>query len=88
MKLNPDFQIQKIAGMWMLFPTNEMTRTYNAMLKLNAVGAFLWQGLSEGKTIEQLADMLVEEYGVNRPRAVADIGVFVEKLRQNGCIED
>lgn len=88
MKINREYALRQIAGMWALIPTGETLKGFRGLLKLNEVGAFLWHGLEEGKTVEELARSLVDTYGITAEQANADISGFVAKLRENGCIED
>ena len=86
MKLNPDYALRQIAGMWTLIPTGETLRGFRGILKLNPVGAELWRGLEEGKTTEMLAAQLVDTYGISKEQADTDVAAFLAKLAENGCI--
>ena len=88
MKLNKEYILRQIAGMWALLPTGQTARTFNGFIKINAVGAFVWQGLEKGKTAEDLIQHLADTYGITTERASADVGTFIEQLRANGCIKD
>ena len=88
MKLNQDFALRQIAGMWALIPTGETLKSFRGLLKLNQVGADLWRGLEEGKTSEQLSAALVDTYGITKEQADTDVAAFFVKLKDNGCILD
>jgi coenzyme PQQ synthesis protein D (PqqD) len=53
----------------------------------NGSGTLLWRALVRGTTHDGLADELVREYGIDRERAVADAGRFVDALTQQGLLE-
>jgi Coenzyme PQQ synthesis protein D (PqqD) len=55
-------------------------------LAINGAGARLWPALLAGATLEQLADLLVEVYEIDRPRATADAQRFVTELCEQGLI--
>ena len=52
----------------------------------NGAGAVLWRALLSGTTIDGLADELVSAYGIDRERAVADAGRFVDALAEQGML--
>jgi hypothetical protein len=55
------------------------TRT-SRYVATNGSGTVLWRALLAGTTREGLADALVDEYGIDRERAVADADRFLDTL--------
>lgn len=55
-------------------------------LTTNKSGAFLAKVLTAERTPDELIDALVQEYGIDRERAVADAGAFVAVLTRKGLI--
>ena len=51
------------------------------------VGACVWEALSEPRTIEELVQLVTDEFDVAESDAGADIAVFVEQLVQAGLAE-
>jgi hypothetical protein len=56
-------------------------------LAVNATGAALWQALADGCTTDQLAEILVERYGIEKDQADADVNRFVADLDSRGLLE-
>lgn len=56
-------------------------------LSVNASGAVLWTLLAEGTTHAALVDALVERFGVDRPRAAADVDAFLARARERRLLE-
>ena len=52
----------------------------------NSAGTVLWRALVQGTTRDGLADELVRVYGIERERAVADAGRFVDALAEQGLL--
>jgi Coenzyme PQQ synthesis protein D (PqqD) len=52
----------------------------------NSAGTVLWRALVDGTTRDGLADELVRIYGIERERAVADVGRFVDALAEQGLL--
>ncbi len=46
----------------------------------------LWPLLEQGASRERLADRLVEEFGVERERAMADVAAFIAQLTDLGLV--
>jgi hypothetical protein len=56
-------------------------------LTTNPAGALLWRALAAGSTREELADMLVATYGIDRARALGDTECFLAELADHGLLE-
>lgn len=61
------------------------TSTY---LSLNASGSVLWQALNDGATASQLADLLVDRFGITRERAEMDVTDFLDMLRGRDLVAE
>lgn len=59
----------------------------SSYLAVNSTGAVLWQALTEGCTTDQLAEILVERFGIESDRAAADVGRFVADLDRRSLLE-
>jgi hypothetical protein len=51
---------------------------------LDPVGADIWKFLSEGKTIGETKDSLMEIYDVDTERLESDLVAFITELVENG----
>jgi hypothetical protein len=60
------------------------TSTY---LAANKAGTLLWRRLGDGgATRQELAALLVETYGIERERALADVETFLGDLASRGLL--
>ena len=57
-------------------------------LATNATGQQLWQMLDSGTTHAALVQRLVDDYGVARDAAGADVDVFLEQLRSRELLSE
>jgi hypothetical protein len=57
-------------------------------LSLNRSGSRLWLALQEKETVEELVDVLVIAYGIDRPQAHADVSSFLDYLRESNLLEE
>jgi Coenzyme PQQ synthesis protein D (PqqD) len=55
-------------------------------LAINGSGARLWPALVAGATLEELAAILVESYGIDRSHAAADATRFLAALEEQGLL--
>ena len=54
---------------------------------LDRVGARIWALLQESRTLDEVADVVVREFDVQRERALADLVTLARQLSENGLIE-
>ena len=57
-------------------------------LRLNGSGRLLWEHLDTPSSASELAEALVEEYGIDAAQAAADVGAFVDTLSDRQLIEE
>ena len=83
MKLKEGFVLRQVGGSYVVVAVGLQTLDFKGMIRLNETGAFLWKCLSaEECTEESLVTALTNEYDVDDKRAAADVGAFVQSLRQ------
>ena len=87
MKIKEGFVLKELAGSSMVVPLGSQVVNFSSIIKLSESGAFLWQLLSEDKTIDELTDAMLSEYDVDEDRAKADIEKFIKKLEEADLIE-
>lgn len=55
-------------------------------LKVNGSGRLLWDLLAEGCDVHALTQELIDRYGVDEQRAVADVAEFLDELRRRDLL--
>ena len=53
---------------------------------LNPVGARVWELLSEGKSTDEIIDLLTGEFDVQRTDAKVDVMALMDDLAANGLV--
>lgn len=81
------FVLRKMPGMNLVMPTGENVKQFQGALMLNDTGAFIFEALSAGKTAEEAAQMLTQEYDVSREKALADVQKTVDSLKDAGVYQ-
>lgn len=57
-------------------------------LGANPAGAVLWRALAVGATKEELAALLVAEFGIDAEQADTDTDAFLAQLREGGLLAE
>ena len=86
MKKVKDFLCREIAGEYILIPTGNTTEKFNGMITLTETAAFIYNHIEEAKTFEELIDMILKEYQVDRETSAIDAIIFINHLLQEGLI--
>ena len=55
-------------------------------LAINRTGQVLWTALATGATKDVLIERLIEAFGIDRARAVADVEAFTSELDSRGLL--
>jgi hypothetical protein len=53
----------------------------NAISTLNPTGAYVWEGLQQGKLIDEIIENLARETGADSSIVVRDVNAFLEELK-------
>jgi hypothetical protein len=59
----------------------------NTLHTLNEVGTRVWELLDGSRSLGEITDVIVDEFEVERPDALADVDRFVEELLGLGAVE-
>lgn len=82
MKAVKEMILREIAGEHILIPTGSAAKKFNGLINLNQSGLLLWNKLQNECIKDDLVDVLLEEYEVDRETAEADVDKFLKKLRE------
>ena len=86
MKLKDGFMLKEVAGSYIVIPVGQVD--FTAMITVNETGAFLWEQLMDGSSVEELCANMVQEYAIDEPTARRDIEAFLNILSDNGLLEE
>ncbi len=88
MKIKKGFVMRKVAGSAVVIATGEASKSFHGMVRLNATGADIWQGVADGLDENAITDRLMESYEVDREKAYEDVVTTVNKMKEAGFIEE
>lgn len=86
MEIKKQVILRCVAGEYMLIPVGETVFQYNGIFMMTESGKLLWEGIEKGAEVEELKQMLMDEYEIDYDVASADVDEFLEMLRSFGII--
>ncbi len=76
--VNSDFIFREIAGENILVPTGKAAEELYGIVSINNTGKFLLDALKEERTLEELKDLLKNEYQLEDQQSLQDVKDFLE----------
>ena len=70
----------------MLMPVGDTALQYNGIFIMTESARVLWEAIVSGREREELTDLLLSEYDIDRATAEADVNEFLERLSAYGII--
>lgn len=86
MRIKKGFVLRQVAEQYVVIATGEASKEFHGMVKLNQVGADIWQGLIEGHTEEEIVAILAAKYDAPEDKIKSDVAVLIEKMEQAGFL--
>ena len=86
MKINGTYVLRKVAGDNIIIPVGETALKYNGMLTVTETGADIWEAMEKESSIEEITQMILEKYEVEKETAEKDVRDFLEGLEKAGFI--
>lgn len=88
MKIIEGFRLRDVMGQATVIGEGVNQVNFNKLITLNSSAAFLWKQV-EGKEFDdtKLADLLVEEYGIDRELAEKDSKAIAAQWLEAGLVE-
>ena len=86
MKLKKDFILREIMGDVVLVPINQSTSQFNGLITVNELGKFIWENLEKVKDENDLLQLILDEYEVERDVAKKDLDEFLQVLKDMDII--
>ncbi|MCQ2166608.1 MAG: PqqD family protein [Bacteroidales bacterium] len=88
MKINPELKLRTIVGESVVLMNSEGSRDMSKIMALNSTSKFLWEKLfGKDFTLEDVVNLLLDAYDVDRERAEEDAGKWVEQLTELKVIQ-
>lgn len=86
MRIKEGFVLRQVAGQTMVIATGEASKDFHGIIKLNATGKEIWQGLTDGLSKEQIIEKIVAQYEVEVEKATADVEAMIKQMTEAGFL--
>jgi hypothetical protein len=89
MKIKKGFQLQNVCGEHIIIPAGEENIDFSHIISLNPTAAYLWEKIAEKAefTIEDMVQLLLDEYEVEADVALEDCKLIAERWAEMGLID-
>lgn len=88
MKIKEQYKVREMAGEHVVIMQGKLGSDLTRIISLNDSALYLWRAL-EGKefSVERVAELLAEHYGINDEIAERDAARWTDKLAECGLLE-
>ncbi len=88
MKAQSGFVLRNLAGEYVLAPVGDQIKSYDALVVMNELSAFLWDRLQRDVSRQDLLSAVLDEYDVEEETCARDIDAVLAKMRAIGLLTD
>lgn len=89
MKAKPGFNIRNVCGQDLIVAEGEENIDFSNIISMNETSSYLWKKVQkmDSFTADVMADLLTQEYDVDKPTALADCEKLAAQWAKAGIIE-
>ena len=87
MKIPEGFIIREVADNHIAVATGDASKKFNCMITVNGSGKILFEALQKGAERDELVDVLINTYEVEKEIAERDVDKFIAKLEEAGLFD-
>ena len=84
---NEQFVSRQIADEFLLIPVARQLNGDNWLFVLNEVGARIWELIDRGRSVQQIEQLLLEEFDTTPEQLEEDLLRLLDQLQELGAIE-
>ena len=88
MKAREGFILRNLAGEYLLMPKGERIKSYDSVVLMNELSAFVWGKMQNPVTQSDLLEAVLNEYDVDEKTAREDLDGLLAELKEAGVIDD
>ena len=89
MKIKNGLELQNVCGEHIIIPAGEGNMDFSQIISLNPTAAYLWENVAkrENFTVEDMVQLLLDEYEVEESVALEDCKLIAERWAERGLLE-
>ena len=84
---NEQFISRQIADEFLLIPLSNQLNGENRLFVLNEVGARIWELIDGGRSVQQIEQLLLEEFDTTPEQLEEDLLRLLDQLQELGAIQ-
>lgn len=88
MRVKEGFVLRDVAGQTVVIATGKASKDFHGMIRLNATGKEIWQGLQEGLSDIEIIENLSRKYEIDVAEAETDVREFLSQIGEMGFLEN
>ncbi len=86
MNVEKIYALRRIADEYCLIPNGSAVWQNRGIITISEAAALLYDNIEEVRTKEELAELLINEYGIDKASAENDTAEFLDYLKNQGII--
>lgn len=89
MKIKNGLELQNVCGEHIIVPAGEENMDFSQIISLNPTAAYLWENVAkrENFTVEDMVQLLLDEYEVEESVALEDCKLIAERWAEMRLLE-
>lgn len=87
MKIKEGFIKRKIGNNFLVVTAGELSKELNIMIELNETSSDIWDGVANNLDVNNIAQNLVDKYGIDLEKAISDVESIVSQMTDAGVFE-
>lgn len=87
MKKKEEFLVRNIAGEYVMMPIGQTALKFNGLIMANSVSSFIWEHIEEVNSIEEMTNLICENFEVDYNQAYNDIKEVINRMKKANWIE-
>lgn len=88
MNIKSGYVLRNVVGESIVMPVGKNIQTFDGVLVLNDVSAFIWESLQKPIGKEDLLQLILDEFDIDAAVAASDLDAFLDKLRAHDLLEE
>ena len=88
MKIKDGFIMKDVAGSKVVLPLGERQAEIRGIITFNDVGADVFNMLDGTNSVEEIIAKIAKDYDAPYETVKSDVEKLIEKMRENGLVED
>ncbi|MDX9846043.1 MAG: PqqD family protein [Tenuifilaceae bacterium] len=79
-KLKPRFVTRQVGNELVLVPIETNVANMNELFTMNSTASLIWNSINDSNTEEDIVNLLVKEFDIDRETALVDLTSFTESI--------